>query len=445
MRPHDAARDVRGGRSRRQFLWLAGMGAAGVAAGCATNPVTGSTQLMTVSEEEEIQIDRQYSPMQFSDDCGPVQDAALNAYVSGVGRAMVPGTHRPRMPYSFRVVNATYINAYAFPGGSIACTRGILVGLNNEAELAALLGHEIGHVNARHTAEQLSKSQLSSVLVGGLSAIAGVASPGLGQVAAALGGVGAGAFLAKYSRDNERQADALGTEYLVKAGYGPDGMVGLMDMLNSLNKSKPSSIELMFATHPMSDERYRMAVTAVRTKYAASRGLPLHRERYMDATARLRAISGALREMHLGDAALDAEKFSQAETHYQSALKQAPNDYAGLVSMAKCQLVQRKYGEGGRYARQAKAVYPQEAQGHHLSGFAALNLKENETAYQDFRTAQQLLPGNPSPLFFMGFAQEGMGRRPEAAQEYRRYLEQVREGKYAQYAAQRLREWGYAR
>jgi predicted Zn-dependent protease len=445
MKPYDADLDVRGGLSRRQFMWLTGMAAAGVAAGCATNPVTGSTQFMTVSEEEEIQIDRQYSPMQFSDDYGPVQDTALNGYVSGVGRALASRTHRPNMPYSFRVVNATYINAYAFPGGSIACTRGILASLNDEAELAALLGHEIGHVNARHTAEQMSKGQVSNILVGGLSIIADVAAPGLGQVASSLGGFGAGAFLASYSRDNERQADALGTEYMVKAGYGPDGMVELMEMLNSLNKSKPSAIELMFSTHPMSDERYQSAVNAVRTTYAGAKGLPLYRERYMDNTARLRSIKGAIDEMQKGDKALAAKNYSQAEDHYQTALKQAPNDYAGLVSMAKCQLIQKKYSEGARYARQAKSVYPQEAQGHHLSGFAALNLKEYESAFQDFQASQRLLPGNPNTLFFMGYAQEGMSHRPEAAREYRRYLQQVQQGKYAQHAAQRLREWGYGR
>ncbi len=445
MKPQDADLDVRGGLSRRQFLALTTMATAGVAAGCATNPVPGRTQFMTVSEQEEIQIDRQYSPMQFSEDFGPVQDAALNAYVSGVGRGMVPGTHRPHLPYSFRVVNATYINAYAFPGGSIACTRGILTSLDNEAELAALLGHEIGHVNARHTAEQMSKGQLSNILVGGLSTVAGVASPGLGQIAATLGGFGAGAFLASYSRDNERQADALGTDYLVKAGYGPDGMVGLMEMLNSLHKSKPGAIELMFATHPMSDERYQTAVNAVRTRYSASRGLPLYRERYMDNTARLRSITGAIQKMQKGDTALAAKKYSQAEAHYQTALRQAPNDYAGLVSMAKCQLIQKKYSEGVRFARQAKAAYPQEAQGHYLSGFAALNLKEYESAHQDFQTTQRLLPGNPTPLFFMGFAQEAMNHRPEAAREYRLYLQQVQQGRYAQHAAQRLQEWGYAR
>jgi predicted Zn-dependent protease len=445
MTPHSAERDAREGLTRRRFMWLTGMGAAGVAVGCATNPVTGESQFMMVSEQEEIQIDRQYSPMQFSEDCGPVQDSSLNAYVSGVGRSLAARTHRPTMPYSFRVVNANYINAYAFPGGSIACTRGILLKLDNEAELAALLGHEIGHVNARHTAQQLSKGQLSNILVGGLSIIADVAAPGMGQVASTLGGVGAGAFLASYSRDNERQADALGTEYMVKAGYGPDGMVGLMEVLNSLNKSKPSSIGVMFATHPMSDERYQTAINAVRTTYASSKDLPLYGERYMDHTARLRSLKGAVEEMQKGDAALGSKNVSQAEGHYQAALKLAPNDYAGLVSMARCQLIQKKYGEGARYARQAKSVYPQEAQAHHLSGVAELNLKDYENAYQDFKAVHRLLPGNPNSIFFMGFAQEGMQHRPEAAREYRRYLQAVQQGKYAQHAAQRLREWGYAR
>jgi predicted Zn-dependent protease len=445
MTPSGPNQDLRVGLTRRRFMRLTGMSAAGIAAGCATNPVTGKSQFMTVSEEEEIQIDRQYSPMQFSDDYGPVQDSALNAYVSGVGRAVATRTHRPNMPYSFRVVNADYINAYAFPGGSIACTRGILLKLDSEAELAALLGHEIGHVNARHTAEQMSKGQFSNILVGGLSIISDVVAPGMGQVASALGGFGAGAFLASYSRDNERQADALGTEYMVKAGYSPDGMIGLMEVLNSLNKSKPSSIEVMFATHPMSEERYQTAVKTVSTTYASSRGLPLYRERYMDSTARLRSIKDAIEEMQKGDKALGSKNYDQAEDHYQAALRQAPNDYAGLLSMAKCQLMQKKYSEGARYAQQAKSVYPQENQGHFLSGFAELNLKQYDAAYRDFQASQRLLPGNPTTVFFMGYAQEGMNRRPEAAQEYRRYLQQVRQGSYAQHAQRRLLEWGYAR
>ncbi|MGD8540943.1 MAG: M48 family metalloprotease, partial [Desulfobacteraceae bacterium] len=133
--------------SRRRFIRLSALAAGGLLTGCAVNPVTGRSQLMLVSEDQEIQLDRQNSPYQFSSDYGVVQDAALNRYIHQTGLKLAARTHRPQMPYSFRCVNATYVNAYAFPGGSIAATRGILLKLQNEAELAALLGHELGHVN----------------------------------------------------------------------------------------------------------------------------------------------------------------------------------------------------------------------------------------------------------------------------------------------------------
>lgn len=431
--------------SRREFLYLSGLAAAALASGCATNPVTGESQLMLVSEQDEIKIDRQYAPLQFSSDYGASQQRSLNDYVSRVGRALAGRSHRPQVPYSFRVVNANYINAYAFPGGSIACTRGILLSLDNEAELAALLGHEIAHVSARHTAASLSKGMLTQAVVGGISIVADVYGAGLGQIASALGSIGGGALLASYSRDNERQADALGTEYMVSSGYSPEGMVGLMEMLNGLNKSKPSTIELMFATHPMSEERYRTALDTVRTRYAGSRGLPLYRERYMDETAALRALKGPIEEMQKGEKLLAKKKYDEAEGHFRAALRAAPNDYTALVQMATCQLMQKEYAEGLRYADQAKAVYPQEAQGHHLAGFARLNTGDFAGAYRDFAASERILPGNPHTIFFQGFSQEKMNHRPEAARDYNRYLQQVREGKYAQHAYQRLREWGYAR
>ena len=133
------------------------MTSGGVITGCATNPVTGKRQLMIISEDQEIAVDKENSPHQFSTDYGALQDKTLNEYIDRAGKRIAARTHRPDMPYSFRGVNATYINAYAFPGGSIACTRGILLALDNEAELAGLLGHELGHVNARHTGARMSK------------------------------------------------------------------------------------------------------------------------------------------------------------------------------------------------------------------------------------------------------------------------------------------------
>ncbi len=427
--------------TRRQFLWLSSMAAAGVAAGCATNPVTGKSQLMLVSEDEEIQIDQQYSPYQFSADYGVEQDQALNRYIDRTGKKMAARTHRTHMPFNFHVVNATYVNAYAFPGGTIACTRGILLSLENEAELAALLGHELGHVNARHTAEQMSKGMLTQAVVGGLSAVAGAAGSGYGSLASQLGQIGSGALLASYSRDNERQADALGMAYMVNSGYSADGMVGLMEMLNNIGQHKPSAIELMFATHPMSAERYQTVVQSAATEYKSAKGQPLYRERYMDNTARLRARKGAIEAMQKGDQALAQKKYSDAESEYRRALKLAPQDYTALVVMSKIQLMQKKWAVGRQYAEMAQKVYPDEAQAYHLSGFAKIQLKDYQGALEEFNGYDRVLAGNPNTLFFKGYAYEGMQKYREAGSQYNRYLQVVQQGDYARHAYQRLREW----
>lgn len=434
--------------TRRQFLQFSAMvSAAGLLPlwGCAKDPVTGRTQLMMVTRDQEIAIDRQQSPFQFSSDYGIIQDAALNQYIRQVGRDLVPYTHRPDMPYNFQCVNATYINAYAFPGGSIAVTRGILLSLENEAELAALLGHELGHVNARHTAQQVSKSQLSSLFVGGLAILADSQSKGMGNLTQQLGALGQGLYLAKYSRDNEREADFLGHDYMVKAGYGSPGFVGLMEMLNTLNKQKPTSAQMLFSTHPMSDERLTAAVQRDRGPYAPSKNAPLHRERYMDQTAALRKIKPAIQQMQEGEKYLAQEKYDQAQTAFASALNQAKNDYTAHVLMAKCQLIQKKNETAASYATAAIDLYPAEPQGHYVAGLAHVGAGQFSKAFDNFNTCDRLLPGNPQLTFYKGYSQDKMGRQPAAANDYAAYLKMVnyQSNQYSQHAYKRLKEWGY--
>ncbi len=430
-----------GNISRRDFLRLSSLAAAGLVAGCATNPVTGERQLMLVSEDQEIQIDRQYAPFQFSADYGKTQDEKLNDYVDRTGKRVAAASHRTHMPYNFHVVNANYVNAYAFPGGSIACTRGIMLSLDNEAELAALLGHELGHVNARHTAQQMSKGMLTQAIVGGVAAAAGTQGAIYGDFASQLGQFGAGALLASYSRDNERQADDLGMEYMVKSGYSSEGMVGLMDMLNSMGRHQPSAIELMFATHPMSQERYQTAVRTAETKYQAAKMNPLYRERYLDHTAGLRAKKGAIDEMQAAEKEASKKNFAGADKHLRQALKMAPGDYTALVMMSKSQLLQKKYVVGRQYAEMAQQAYPREAQAYHLSGFAKIQLKDYDGALQEFENFDNILAGNPNTMFFKGYCYEGMKQYPQAGREYQRYLQVVNQGEYASHAYNRLRQW----
>lgn len=412
--------------------------------GCAVDPVTGRQQLMLMSPDEEIAVDRQQSPYQFSNDYGVSQDQQLNAYINEVGKQLAGQSHRPEMPFSFRAVNASYINAYAFPGGSIAATRGILVELDNEAELAALLGHEIGHVNARHTAEQMTKGTLASILIGGASLATSAAGLGdYGGLIQDLGGIGAGALLAHYSRDNEREADALGMEYMTRSGYTPQGMVGLMELLQDNGRRKPSAIEMMFSTHPMSEERLQTAIARSRDTYQKMLSAPDNRERYLDNTASLRKIKDAITAMQNGAGHFRQKKYDQAEEEYAKALKIAPDDYAALLMMSKCKLAQDDYTEAEQYARHAEEIYPEEAQSYVISGVTGILNKRYEQAFQQFSRYDKLLPGNPSIIFYQGLCLEGMQKEKEAAQYYYQYLQKVRKGSQAQYAYKRLKSWGY--
>ncbi len=428
--------------SRREFLTLSAFGAAGFLAGCAVNPVTGENQLMLVSEAWEIQVDQQNSPHQFSSDYGKIQDDALNQYLQQVGRDMAPHTHRPGMPYSFRGVNAAYINAYAFPGGSIAATRGILLSLDNEAQLSALLGHEMGHVNARHTAQQMSKGMLTQALVGGIAVYAGSRGEAYGELAGQLGMLGAGALLAAYSRDNEREADRLGAGYMTQSGYGTEGFVQLMAMLNSLHKKNSSAVSLLFSTHPMSQERYDTAVSLKNTALSGFVSQPLYRERYMDYTAGLRKLKPAIERFQEAEGFMSRKAYDKAEASFEQGLKLAPSDYAGLVMMAKCQMAKKRYEQALRFSEKASQVYPGEAQAHHISGIARIKMKHFDQAVEDFAAYEDKLPGNPNTIFYRGYAYEGMGNRQKAARDYYRYLQQVTEGDQARYAYQRLVQWG---
>ncbi|RQD60716.1 MAG: tetratricopeptide repeat protein [Desulfonatronovibrio sp. MSAO_Bac4] len=427
--------------NRRHFLYLSAIAGMGVLAGCAVNPVTGRQELMLMSESQEISIDQQNSPHQISADYGRVQDKTLNDYVSYVGRNVAAQSHRPDMPYSFHALNAPYVNAYAFPGGTIGVTRGILLDMENEAELAALMGHEVGHVAARHTSQRMTRGLLTAVLLSGVTAAVG---PDLGDLVSGLGGIGAGALLAGYSRNQEREADSLGLEYMARSEYNPEGFVGLMNMLNEMSGKNENSMAVLFSTHPMSSERYETALNEVSTRYQAQKHTkPIFRERYMDNIAGLRRIAPAVKALQQGDSHMAQRNPDKAKEQYQRALNIAPDDYAGNLKMAKCQLSMEQYQLARRYAARAAEVYPDEPQAVHILGMTSIYTGNFENALNEFNRYHEALPGNPNTIFFQGLSYEGMGRREPSAQKYYEFLQQVNQGDYAAHAHSRLQEWGY--
>ena len=209
--------------SRGRALVLAGTILA--AGACATNPVSGRRELALVSESQEIEMGRQGSADAIAA-YGLVADPALQSYVSAIGQTLAARTERPKLAWEYHVIDDAAVNAFAMPGGYIFVTRGLLTHMTNEAQLASVLGHESGHVAARHSVEQISRQQLASLGLGIGSALSSTIAK-YGQVAS----VGLGVLFLKYSRDDETQADQLGFRYALADGYDTREMISMFTML----------------------------------------------------------------------------------------------------------------------------------------------------------------------------------------------------------------------
>ena len=222
-------------------------------AGCAVNPVTGQNQLMLVSEQEERQLGLQ-TQQSVNDEYGVYADTALQRYVDSVAQPLARVSHRPTVDWNFEVMDSPVVNAFAAPGGYVFITRGLLAAVNDEAELAGVLAHEIGHVTARHSAHQMSQAMLAGLGVQVGAALAG----DYGNLVGSLLEVGTGLLFLKYSRDDERQADTLGVEYATKAGYDTNRMADFFTSLQrqeTLDGGKSDGVPEWFSTHPSPVDR----------------------------------------------------------------------------------------------------------------------------------------------------------------------------------------------
>lgn len=235
-------------------------------AGCAQNPVTGSNDFVMMSETQELAIGRQ-SDEQVKKQYQVYGSRPLQDYVNSVGQRIARQSHRPNLQYHFTVLDTPDINAFALPGGYVYITRGILAYLNSEAELAAVLGHEIGHVTARHGVRQQSAAQAANI---GLT-IASIFVPEINSAGAGnLTNIIGGALLSGYGRDHELEADRLGADYLARTDYDPQAIITVIGVLKNqelqdaqLAKQEgrePRRYHGLFASHPDNDTRLHQAV-----------------------------------------------------------------------------------------------------------------------------------------------------------------------------------------
>lgn len=245
---------------------------------CATNPVTGKRDIMLMSTNQEIAMGKQSDPgiINFF---GLYQDPNLQRFINEKGKAMAAISHRPDLAYEFKIVDSPVINAFAVPGGYVYFTRGIMAHFNNEAEFAGVLGHEIGHVTARHSAQQQSKATLAQLgLIVGM-----VVSPEFGQFANSAQ-QGLSLLFLKFGRDDEREADRLGVEYSTKINYDAQQMAGFFHTLARQEQQRGGeSVPAFMSTHPAPEDRFqKVSELAAEWKAKANAtNLKINRESYL--------------------------------------------------------------------------------------------------------------------------------------------------------------------
>ncbi len=255
-----------------------------IVSGCSVNPVTGSSDLVLMSEDQEIALGRR-GHQEILKKYREYNDVELSKYVQKVGERIAANSHRSDLVYRFTVLDSPEVNAFALPGGYIYVTRGILAYFNSEAELAAVLGHEIGHVTARHSVKQHSAQTFSSIASAVLAAGTGVR--GVGDAANFLGT----ALVRGYGREHELEADRLGAAYLARTGYRPEAMLDVIRLLKNqetfekelakAENRKPRIYHGLFSTHPDNDTRLQSVVRESRRAVQSAGSIPDRRKIYL--------------------------------------------------------------------------------------------------------------------------------------------------------------------
>lgn len=363
-------------------------------AACASNPVTKQTEFSLVSEKQEIRMGESHYPQAQQMSKGLYrQDPQLTAYVRDVGKRLAAVSDRPNLPFEFVVLNDSIPNAWALPGGKIAINRGLLVHLNSEAELAAVLGHEITHATARHGAKTMERQMAMAAGLGTLGVLLSIKmdDPDLAN----LSMLGAGATLAmvsmKYGRDAELEADHYGITYMVRAGYDPMAAVELQRTFVKLKNSKsPNWLEGLFASHPPSEQRSKDNFEFAKT--FPQKNLQIYRDIYQQKTAKLRKQQ---KSYDLYDKAIKAysqKQFATASKLVDEAIQQLPQEalFHGLkgdilASQKSYPLALRAYNEAIKFDNQYFDYY--------LSrGMVYKKLGRYQNARQDIQRSAQLLP-----------------------------------------------------
>jgi predicted Zn-dependent protease len=431
---------------------------------CATNPVTQQSQLMLISEEQELKIGNETYPNALwggEGGGGEYKDEQLKQYLHQVVKKIHDASHRSNLPFTFVIQNTSVPNAWAIPG-HVAITRGLLAGLDNEAEFAFVMGHEIGHISARHSASQMSWGMVTQLGLG----LAGLAVTGTdyGPALLGLGSVGASLMLLKYSRDDELVADRLGVEYMTKLGYNPRYAVtahqNLQRISNEYLKSlgqqtqERSFFEELLSTHPRTairieeiqeminqqppapsqvdrtNKSYFQSMTTnlrnankVYVEYYDKAARALQKKNVAEANNLLgKAISADRNQASFysleGFVLLQAKNYADAERYFQGSLTLDKNYQPGLRGLGMLNYAKNNYGESIRYLQQSAKLFPQDIASRYYLGMSHYQTKDYKSAIPHLAAFAEVQPKHTSIHGILGDCYEKTNNLTSAYQHY---------------------------
>ncbi len=398
-----------------RFRWAVLTFAAASLAGCVVNPVTGNRELALVSAADEVAIgEAQYAPSRQMQGGDYVIDPALTQYVAGVGQRLADVSDRA-LPYEFVVLNSPVPNAWALPGGKIAINRGLLMELGSEAELAAVLGHEIVHAAARHGALAMQRGMLLQTAV-----LATAAATGRGDYSGlAVGAASLGAQLInqRNGREAELESDYYGMVYMSRAGYDPRAAVTLQETFLRLSEERPEQGWLagLFASHPPSAER-------VTTNRATAETLPaggeLGRERYAQALEAMNRVAPAYEAYEDARTALANDDFADAEAQALEAVRLVSGEGHFHALLGDIDYRQNRDAQAEAHYADAIARNDQYFYYYLRRGYARAQLGQRDAAETDLRQSLALLP-TAEGYYGLGSVAEQRGDRSAALEAYR--------------------------
>lgn len=357
---------------------------------CGVNPATGKQEFQLISDKKEISIGQQNYPYGQQSSGGIfIHDAELTQYIQTVGQKLTKFCNRPNLPYEFKIVNDSVPNAWAMPGGKIVINRALLIQLASEAELAAVLGHEITHAALRHGAQSMERVML--IMAGMAAADILMPDENKMQKKALLGGAALSATLlqTKYGRNAELEADRFGMDYMVKAGYDPAGAVHLQELfLKMVDKKSPHWIEGLFASHPPSKER-------LIANQAYAKTLPkgfLGKEIFQQKIAKLKHWSPAYEAFDQGLDALKDKKYTKAHELATKAIRLFPNEGLFYQLRGAIYMQEKDYKPAIQAFTVSIAKNPNYFYPYQQRGLCHKKMQDYKNAKLDLDKSQQLLP-----------------------------------------------------